>query len=386
MTRVLLHTLESFSKKMEKVGKSTFEPLEYNGSSMKLVARCKVCGYLYMSVTADYLLSKKYCNECRRIDILEKEEILTRKLKDFPTLPKVRKHDMKTYQEVIDKRSYLDITLLTFTTSKGESRYRMNCCGSEFSIKSAANLLKLRHCRVCSPQYYENTVEDVERMCEYYNLSIVGKSDYVPKYRDMVTVRYKCGCEKKVQYGSITSGKNLWCVPCEGRVKNLIHDVDAANSRLRNNPYSNYKIIGEYGGTEKKCKMQCMECKTISYDRVSDVLKRISGCLVCGRKGSFKERLLRMTLTDLGVKFSSEVSFDWLKTDTGKMFYDVYIEEYKVAIEYDGGFHRMEDVKRRDELKDRLSKENGVTVYRIGENESVVKKVIEIIGCVTTIP
>lgn len=46
---------------------------------------------------------------------------------------------------------------------------------------------------------------------------------------------------------------------------------------------------------------------------------------------------------------------------------DLYHPKYKIAIEYDGFYHRYEENIRKDILKDELCRKNGVAIYRIRE-------------------
>lgn len=384
MEKKLFYTLDKYRDKLQKLGRNTFYPLEYNGSTEKLVAVCKVCGYLILARSADALSMRRHCEECRRLSILDRDRILKGKLLKYPALPNVKRHTIETYQDVVDKRSYLDVELLTFKNIKSKCEVLLRCCGNTTEI-IASNLLKVKYCKFCNPEFYQNTKEDLQRVSEFYGFEVLDCNE-APKYRDVVKVKYSCGCTKETLFGSLCEGKGVRCLICEKRVSNLYITQDEAEERLKALPFSNYTIVGEYNGVSNKCRVVCKDCGYESNESVDALEKRISGCRVCGRTGSFKERLLLMMLYDKGFRFSSQKTFKWLVTDKGNMFYDVYLEDYSVAIEYDGEYHRSEDVQRLDRIKDKLSEENGVKVYRIMENESVVDKVNDIISCLTTIP
>lgn len=90
----------------------------------------------------------------------------------------------------------------------------------------------------------------------------------------------------------------------------------------------------------------------------------------------------------LNTNYELEKTFDWLinpETNT-KLRIDGYFEDYKLAIEYDGMQHyhhitfydpNYNDFKRRqklDKLKDKLIKENGITLIRVRYDEPLTEE------------
>ena len=134
------------------------------------------------------------------------------------------------------------------------------------------------------------------------------------------------------------------------------------------------------GKSEKKEIMVCPFCKKEKLYRVN-LLTRF-GYLPCecsNKSISYPERIMMNILKQLKVDFNFHVRFKWMifQDKNGKETFgesDFVIEDRKIIIEMDGGFHFKDvpslgqfadDVKYRDVKKDMLAKENGYKTIRI---------------------
>lgn len=85
-------------------------------------------------------------------------------------------------------------------------------------------------------------------------------------------------------------------------------------------------------------------------------------------------------LAEHDIEFEREKTFDWLIFKR-KMFLDFYLPEYNLAIEFDGQQHFKETIysnkedlkltKRRDSMKSKLCKDNGLDLIRIRYNDDI---------------
>lgn len=105
------------------------------------------------------------------------------------------------------------------------------------------------------------------------------------------------------------------------------------------------------------------------------------------QKVSGPERLIQNRLSELGIGFFIHHSFPWLKTENDtNMYVDFFIPSKNLVIEYDGRqhyyftpyFHKtkegFERSKRRDILKEKLLKDNGIALKRIIYSDNILSE------------
>lgn len=116
------------------------------------------------------------------------------------------------------------------------------------------------------------------------------------------------------------------------------------------------------------------------------------GCPVC--EGSNSEKIIYSFLTNNGVKFEFQKTFDWLKYRKN-LFVDFFITDKNIAIEYQGEQHfkpvkysnkTKEDVieehrtiKKRDKIKEELCKQHGIKVEYITFNDDIIERLNHIL-------
>jgi hypothetical protein len=119
-------------------------------------------------------------------------------------------------------------------------------------------------------------------------------------------------------------------------------------------------------GLHVKIKVICPICNTVKDKEVSifNLYKYKSiGCLKCGDGISYPNKFCFNLLRQLGVKFMSEYTPEWLDNN---MRYDFFIPSLNIIIEMDGLFHDLsEDVKNSDEYKNNKAIDNNVEMIRI---------------------
>ncbi len=96
-------------------------------------------------------------------------------------------------------------------------------------------------------------------------------------------------------------------------------------------------------------------------------------CPIQGLKKSPNEKILEQCLRLKNISHYREVHFDGCSDPITKNWYryDFYLPEQNLIIEYDGGFHAMEDVQKRDRFKDEYAKSKGIAIIRINTKEGL---------------
>ena len=101
-----------------------------------------------------------------------------------------------------------------------------------------------------------------------------------------------------------------------------------------------------------------------------------SGCPSCSSKVSAPERHIMRTLTEVGVPYEYQYSFDDLRSDKGsRVWFDFFVPSHQVLIEYDGRQHfeplphhppgSFERIQELDALKTKYASDSGLTLIRI---------------------
>lgn len=116
-------------------------------------------------------------------------------------------------------------------------------------------------------------------------------------------------------------------------------------------------------GTITKYKWKCKRCNH-EYNSSPNNRSRGNNCPNCAKRftKSKPEYIILFYLNKLGIETIQSYKPSWI----GKSEIDIYIPSLNIGIEYDGEIYHK-DTKEQDELKNKLCKDNGVTLYRIRE-------------------
>lgn len=189
---------------------------------------------------------------------------------------------------------------------------------------------------------------------------------------------YKCQCLK---CGEVIS--KTWyeiedksgCSVCSGaKVKVGFNDMwttAAEVAKLLLNPDNGYKYTKS---SQVRLDWKCPKCSNIIKGATP---ANISGygltCSSCSDSISYPNKFMFNLLSQLHIKFQTEKTFDWTKTDKdGYLKYDFYLSDYNTIIEMHGRQHYdktmyydINEVKENDNKKRYLANKNGVDNYII---------------------
>lgn len=119
------------------------------------------------------------------------------------------------------------------------------------------------------------------------------------------------------------------------------------------------------------------------------------GCFSCRATTSKNEKLINDYLISNNIEFICQKRFEDLKTtDKTYLFFDFYLEQYNLLIEYDGEHHFrpipfnknkdskliFERIKYLDNLKEEYAKKNNINLHRITYKENTLERLTEIIN------
>lgn len=193
----------------------------------------------------------------------------------------------------------------------------------------------------------------------------------------------KCNYKYWMIEGSLTRGNG--CVSCAG---NLV--VEGINDITTKAPWMVRYFQGGVDEAKryscqsgKKIYPICPDCNQVKDKAmiISNIYKRKSINCICGDGKSYPSKFMFNVLKQLNLEFDNEVKFDWCSfpnyTNREKIsigWYDFVIDDLKIIIEVDGGFHvtdnKMNDRKKEesqyiDFMKDKLAIKNGYKIIRV---------------------
>lgn len=209
-------------------------------------------------------------------------------------------------------------------------------------------------------------------------------------------------CEKGHKWKAIinTRAKGTGCPYCSNH-KVLVgyNDIPTTAPWMVKYFQGGYNEAKKYTkGSGKKVIFVCPECGKLKDKLMSVGLLYNSKTIRCGCNDgkSQGEKMILGLLQQLQTnnnftEFNQEVGFKWCsfyspykqKQVTGR--YDFAIEEYKLIIEVDGGFHRkdnnmngqtVEESQFIDSEKDRLANENGYEIIRVSDEGNMKENIL----------
>lgn len=194
---------------------------------------------------------------------------------------------------------------------------------------------------------------------------------------------YKCGFDSQDCYTNGIKENDFWssehslyysksgCVCCSGKViKANINSIAITDkwilSHLKNKE-NGYK----YGrGSRAIVQIKCPICGYEKTDSIMHFITNKATCPKCSDGFSYPNKLMFNLLTQIGIKFDSEYSPEWI---AGRRF-DFYIPSKKIIIEMDGGLghgnRSINDITPEqsvaiDNWKDRQAMRHDLSVIRI---------------------
>ena len=228
-------------------------------------------------------------------------------------------------------------------------------------------------CKKCEKVFKKKPKEFNKLKCncgvrkENYTKSIESKNillidDYSNCRKKLL---HKClKCENTfISSPKIIKNSKYGCPYCAG-VRISIVDY---NKRLPKNIIAVESYINSY----TKIKHKCLDCENIWETKPNYILHMLCNCPFCS--SSKGEKSISNLLNELNIKFEREKE---VNIDNNKYFFDFYLPELNIIIEYDGiqhfepvdyfgGIDNYELVKKNDYVKNKWCFDNKILLIRI---------------------
>lgn len=236
-----------------------------------------------------------------------------------------------------------------------------------------------QYCNECGMERYKKNrshgIEYIKRVAiEKYDITIVS-NEYI---NNITSLKFICNKhpEKGVQersWAQIISSEHS-CIYCAKESQSKFFSMSKEEYREKAIA-SNAKVelVGEYTGCKEYILVKCKKCGELIEIRADHILSGV-GCSKCFNSNG--ETKIKEVFDKYNTKYNFQHKFGDCIYNKRDMAFDFYLQEYNVAIEYDGKQH-FEPVKLfggekqfkiqqcNDRFKDEYCDKNGIRLIRI---------------------
>ena len=183
-------------------------------------------------------------------------------------------------------------------------------------------------------------------------------------FEQLPWVHFKCGCTK-----------------CQ----NSTQEIFTEKSNEIHNNYYDYSFV-EYKNRKTKIKIMCPFHGV--FEQTPNGHLQGQGCPIC--KISKGERKIKNLLDENNVNYLRQKTFDGC-VNQSNLFFDFYLVDYNVCIEYDGKLHFMsieyfggeekfKYIQQNDKIKNEYCVQNNIRLERISYKDDIQTLLINIIN------
>ena len=266
-------------------------------------------------------------------------------------------------------------------------------CGKQFKRKYCDHIKHSKHTDACYEckgkkmgltkmiQHQDDKYEKVIKMCNKKGYKLITPKEEI---RYGTKIEYSCpkhGCQNS-SYDNFVNGHGCYKCGIESatsksrrNTKDLIEAIEGINNNKLLNP-------NDYINAHKEnLRILCGTCNEREFSTsYHNYFRGVNRCKFCSRSKSKNEYKICKILDSYNVEYESDKSFKGCK-DKGALFFDFYLPDYNLCIEFDGEQHynsnffitrgyddpqkAFEEYKRRDEIKTKYCKDNNINLLRI---------------------
>lgn len=220
------------------------------------------------------------------------------------------------------------------------SVFRCLDCGLRIEVKTN-ELFRARRKHICTKCHYKraDTKRNEDKVISL--LSAQGFTNIEFYMEDSKGIRhhmvhYVCGKCNRVNTRRVANllRQKEFCGYCSGHKQSK--DTDEFRQELYTKYGNSFELLSEYVNATTPIRIRCNNCGFIRDIKPPAFLE--SGyCPKCGDKSSRGEKAIAQFLTEHGIQFETQKYFkDW---DIGIHYFDFYVPQFNLVIEYHGRQH-----------------------------------------------
>lgn len=246
-------------------------------------------------------------------------------------------------------------------------------CNREISVNTG-ELFRKRRTKICSKCNYirQDTLKNREIVRErigdkgYLIDFFMAKQSKNGNRGDKV--RFTCSkCEKINEFfvGSLLKNNSLIeCQFCSGQKIRKDHTI--YKFELEEKYPGAFTLLSNYENVNKEIKVRCNQCGFIRYVKPNNLIRN-GYCPKCSSKKNLGEETIKQYLDNHSIKYETQKYFkDW---GIGIHYFDFYLPEYNLVIEYNGiqhyefnpYFHRNTENFAYQQEKDKIKRDTAIS-------------------------
>lgn len=331
---------------------------EYKNSKTKMEFKCIMCGKSYNTDWSTFLKWEKYtCNEC------------SNKIKG-----ENQKHNYQEVKNLIESLSDCKLLSKKYVHSKDKLELLCGCKNHTFKTSLNSFLRGKQQCEYCSNHSKWN-LDKVKQ----WALSNSDCELLATEYIDCKTkMPFKCICGEVfyTNLNSFITENKKQCNVCgvEIRARKLSNSYEDVYDEIST---SGCELLSDtYINTNSPLIIKCSECGEpfeCSLDEFR--VKTIKACPYCNIGTPTGEKILKNLFVENNIEYIPQYTFDDCKYKKLLRF-DFYLPKTNYCVEVDGKQHRepvdffggeeaFEELKIKDEIKNKYCQLNGINLIRI---------------------
>lgn len=277
----------------------------------------------------------------------------------------------------------LNFKMEGYINSSKPAIFTCNDCGYVTKRTRAKSIWFTKACKGCVGGDFKNNNKGLLQIIEGNGCKLI-QGEYETEATPLL-IKFKCGHEDTSSWAQLRPKFKLGlqeCRRCGNQKANNKRKLkeDKIQERLNSHPYGKFTATSflKKENSEYRLTVKCLCCgkeeEDVSYH---SFMKRKSGCSCSGFHDQLSsgERLLGLLLDDISVRYIRQKHF----SEAGiSMFYDFFLPDYNILIEYDGQQHERGDAHIKDKFKDQYAADNEYTLYRISHKVSIFSVIKEI--------